>query len=222
MAWKKSSVQVRSGPHMPKYLQVLCGFLLKYGIEVLIFLAPAYWAINEYVLHEITLPSVQNYLAIIGVLFVSVRTRTLVKEYQSRVREKAFNEYHKLIRVINGVEDHFKKTDKDSPAMEVQCAAVYELRNYPQYKDFTYRTLRWLVDREGDRKKAKDDIMAKFSEKYSEEGLALIEPLVEGEIEKLLQSKTARYQEEVRLTLLALGYNEPDIGKVLQKQPPHA
>lgn len=145
----------------------------------------------------------------ISLLLVSVRTRVLLEEYKEKVRGRVFGEYHKLIRVMNGVEDHFSDKDQ-TPAREVQCAAIFELRHYPEYKEFTHRTfMRWREKEREQRDSVIDRQVEVFIEGLKKDGHQIREDYKQVIIPILTEiknRKSLRYDEEITSTLEALGY----------------
>lgn len=187
-------------------------FLKKYWIEILIILIPFYIICDSYINKDIGSKTYYPIiLSVITLLLVSIRTRVLLEDYKEKVRGRVFTEYHKLIRVMNGVEDYFDDHDK-TPAIEVQCAAIFELRNYPEYKDFTYRTLGRWKQKTGPEWDDKDvnGRVDKILEELKKNG-SIIPVDIKEKLNPLLadlKNKTnIRYHEEINDTLKNLGFD---------------
>lgn len=186
-------------------------WLIKYYVEIMILLVFLCVVVNQVWFKGIASNGLYSVaFAAISLLLISVRTRVLLEEYKEKVRGRTFNEYHKLIRVMNGVEDYFEDEER-SPAREVQCAAIFELRNYPEYKDFTYRTLtKWKqkTDEEWDEKV--DRQVNNILEKYKKDGKVIPDD-IKNSLRPLLQEiknkKRVRYYEEIDDTLKGLGFD---------------
>lgn len=187
-------------------------FIKKFWIEILIILVLIYVVVDYFIVQELHGSVLYpGSLGIISLLLVSVRTRVLLEDYKEKVRGRVFTEYHKLIRVMNGVEDHFNDDDK-TPAREVQCAAIFELRNYPEYKEFTYRTLkRWLEKEEEKWDKSISKAMPDILEIIKKQGKEIpenIKDILNPVLTEFKKKKSDRYIKEIQETLIALGFDE--------------
>jgi hypothetical protein len=75
----------------------------------------------------------------IGVLAFSAWRYTSIKA--SELKESRFNKYHQLIKAIS------KGADQEGlMKIQSQRAFIYELRNFPEYKDLTIKLLKHLLD----------------------------------------------------------------------------
>lgn len=70
-----------------------------------------------------------------------------VKVRKAELRQKEYENYHKLIDRLN-----IPQPGTGYPLLDMQVSAIFELRYYPLYKELTYRILSgWITRTKNDR-----------------------------------------------------------------------
>ena len=78
----------------------------------------------------------QFWIALISAIVTIITVIIAVCTYVKKQRQQEFEDYHKLIERINGPLNNEK-----APFLQVQQAAIFELRNYKRYKKLTIKLL---------------------------------------------------------------------------------